>query len=93
MRKSKLTSHLFPLLSVKETRASLGRNLLDEWEWQERISPENLSGLGYYCEGLARVESQYPHGLSKTLISSHVFLSSFALAGPEIVGLPMGEYC
>lgn len=71
---------------------SLGRNLLDEWEWQERISPENLSELGYYCEGLGRVESQYPHGLSKSADFFPLFLSSFALAGPEIVGLPMGKY-
>lgn len=75
--------------------------MLDEGERWERISPENLLGLGYCCEGLERgnlsvpvgtTEQQLPVVSAGTLMSSHVFLSSFALAGPEVVGLPVGKY-
>lgn len=48
LRKTRLPNCSFPLLKAKKAGASLSRQLVDEGESQERIFPENLSGLEYW---------------------------------------------
>lgn len=49
-------------------------------------------GWGITVRDLGGWSLRIPMVLAGALISSHFFLSSFALAGPEIAGLPMGKY-